>query len=486
MSASWWQTKPYYDGPSTIRTVKRTMRQWVASATRHCAMATMAGLSACATISEHASTEIGRAINAPAPVIVAGDALNTDLLRRFYSRHDFEPVWDSHPDQAQAVLKAIAQAGDQGLDPLSFHADLLRHDKTLTPLERELLLSDAALSYANALAHGAVPPERRADNQALTPAAVDVAAHVSEGLDDADLVATIESLAPTTPAYRALRQALRACRSPGAADRRKVLDCQRRIEVNLERLRWLPREMPADRVVVNVADERLVAYHDDQPVLSTRVIVGQDAMRNQSPEFQAVIDASLFNPPWVVPKDIVTREMLPKISRDPNYLARNRMIMLPNGEIEQMAGPEAGLGLLMFDMPNRFDVYLHDTPDRAMFNRVNRRISHGCIRVQNPRELAALLLKEPLSAVDQSIAAGKTTRHDLPTGVTVFVIYQTAFLDENGMLRYAPDFYNRDPALWKQLHRSPRRTRASTLTIGSAYMESDYRLAFNTSGSRPF
>ncbi|MDT8872941.1 L,D-transpeptidase family protein [Komagataeibacter rhaeticus] len=142
--------------------------------------------------------------------------------------------------------------------------------------------------------------------------------------------------------------------------------------------------------MVNVADERLVAYRDDRPVLATRVIVGQDTQRDQSPEFRAVIEASLFNPPWVVPKDIVTREMLPRISRDPNYLARNRMIMLPNGEIEQMAGPEAGLGLLMFDMPNRFDVYLHDTPDRSLFNRVNRRISHGCIRVQNPRELAAL------------------------------------------------------------------------------------------------
>lgn len=460
MSTTWWQNKAYYDGSSTIRTVKRTMGRWVATA-RYCALVAVAGLSACATIPNHAPTEIGRALNALASATAGGDTLNTGLLRRFYGRHDFEPVWDNHPAQAQAVLKAIAQAGDHGLDPALFHADLLRHDKNLTPLERELLLSDAVLSYADALAHGAVPPERRADNQTLTPAAVDVAAQVSKALNAADPAAMIESLAPTTPAYHALQQALRTCRSAGPAEWRKVLDCQRRIEVNLERQRWLPRAMPADRIVVNVADERLVTYRDDQPVMATRVIVGQDAKRNQSPEFQAVIEASLFNPPWVVPKDIVTREMLPKISRDPNYLARNRMIMLPNGEIEQMAGPEAGLGLLMFDMPNRFDVYLHDTPDQSLFKRVNRRISHGCIRVQNPRELAALLLKEPLRAVDQDIATGKTTRHDLPMGVSVFVIYQTAFMDENGVLRYAPDFYNRDPALWKQLHRLPRRARTS-------------------------
>ncbi|MFT8417281.1 MAG: L,D-transpeptidase family protein [Acetobacter sp.] len=386
-------------------------------------------------------------------VTTGGHTLNTNLLRRFYALHDFEPVWDNHPAQAQAILKAIAQAGDQGLNPASFHADALRHDKTLTALERELLLSDAALSYADALAHGAVPPERRTDNQALTPAAVDVAAQVSQALNADDTAARIESLAPATPAYYALQQALRTCRAARPTEQHKGMDCQRRIEVNLERQRWLPRAMPADRIVVNVADERLVAYHDDQPVLATRVIVGQDAQSNQSPEFQAVIEASLFNPPWVVPKDIVTREMLPIINQDPNYLARNRMIMLPNGEIEQMAGPEAGLGLLMFDMPNRFDVYLHDTPDRSLFNRANRRISHGCIRVQNPRGLAALLLKEPLGSINQDIATGKTTRHDLPMGVPVFVIYQTVFMDENGVLRYAPDFYNRDPALWKQLHR---------------------------------
>lgn len=459
MSTSWWQDKAYCDGSSTIRTVERTMGQWVATA-RYCALVAVAGLSACTTISDRASTEIGHALNAPSALTVEGDTLNIGLLRRFYGRHDFEPVWDNHPAQAQAILKAIAHAGAQGLDPALFHADLLRDDTNLTPLERELLLSDAALSYADALAHGAVPPERRADNQALTPAAVDVAAKVSQSLDTPDPAAMIEGLAPTTPTYHILRQALRSCRSVGPTERRKVLDCQRRIEVNLERQRWLPRVMPADRIVVNVVDERLVAYRDDQPVLATRVIVGQDATRNQSPEFQAVIAASLFNPPWVVPKDIVAREMLPRISRDPTYLARNRMIMLPNGEIEQMAGPEAGLGLLMFDMPNRFDVYLHDTPDRSLFNRANRRISHGCIRVQKLRELAALLLKEPLTAIDQDIATGQTTRHDLPMGVSVFVVYQTVFVDENGVLRYAPDFYNRDPALWEQLHRPPRRPHA--------------------------
>ena len=229
-----------------------------------------------------------------------------------------------------------------------------------------------------------------------------------------------------------------------------------KIEVNLERQRWLPRPLPADRVWVNVAAERLVLYRADHPVFSTRVVVGEDVEQNQSPEFRAMIDASFYNPPWVIPSDIVTAEILPKISRDPDYLTRNKMVMLANGEVEQLPGPDAGLGLIMFDMPNRFDVYLHDTPDKYIFNRDNRRISHGCIRVQNPRELAALLMRQPIDAIDQGIAMGSTTRNNLPTPVPVFVVYQTASADTDGTLHFYPDFYNRDPEVWRKLHRLPQ------------------------------
>jgi L,D-transpeptidase YcbB len=121
-----------------------------------------------------------------------------------------------------------------------------------------------------------------------------------------------------------------------------------------------------------------VLYRDDRPVFSTRVIVGQDERRNQSPEFRATIDRILFNPPWNIPDDIATDEILPKASHDPNYLARHNMVMLPNGGLQQLAGPNSGLGQLMFQMKNRFDVYLHDTPSKNLFSRDDRRISHGC------------------------------------------------------------------------------------------------------------
>jgi murein L,D-transpeptidase YcbB/YkuD len=231
----------------------------------------------------------------------------------------------------------------------------------------------------------------------------------------------------------------------------------RQIEVNLERERWLPRPLPPDRVWVNVADERVVLYRDDQPVFSTKVIVGQDELRNQSPEFQTVIDGVLFNPPWTIPRDIATDEILPKTVSDPNYLAQHNMVTLPDGELQQLAGPNSGLGQLMFYMSNRFDVYLHDTPSKDLFSRENRRISHGCIRVEQPRELAALLMRQPVDAIDQAIATGSTTRSGLPVPVPVFVVYETAFADADGRLQFRPDVYARDAEIWTQLDPDPER-----------------------------
>ena len=176
------------------------------------------------------------------------------------------------------------------------------------------MLSDAFLSYADALARGAVPVEHRGDDEILTPDAIDVAQALDTALDSSDPGATIESLAPATPTYLALREALRKMHAGSAADHKGAANHLEAIEVNLERNRWLPRALPSDRAWVNVADQQLTFYRDDLPVFFTRVVVGEDPKHNQTPEFHAMIDASFFNPPWVIPKDIVAAEILPKIA----------------------------------------------------------------------------------------------------------------------------------------------------------------------------
>jgi len=404
-----------------------------------------------ASTAAYASTDLGKLIGSAPEFVIAGERLNVGLLRRFYARHGFEPIWTTRQFQANSLINAVLRAGEHGLAPQLFHANLLL-SPTLPPLYRELALSDAFLSYADALARGVMPVERRRDDEVLTPEPIDVAAALDAAVGSPDPAAAIQALAPTTPTYRLLRQALQSLQSGIPAGGKIAATTRlREIEVNLERERWLPRRLPADRVWVNVADERVVLYRDDRPVFSTRVIVGQDELRNQSPEFQATIDGVLFNPPWNIPQDIATNEILPKTVNDPNYLAQHNMVMLPDGVLQQVAGPNSGLGQLMFLMKNRFDVYLHDTPSKNLFSREDRRISHGCIRVEKPRELAALVMQQPIDAINQVIATGSTTRTDVPEPVPVFVVYETAFTDVDGRLQFRPDVYGRDAEIWQHL-----------------------------------
>lgn len=404
-----------------------------------------------AQLAARSDTAIAKKLAGQHQIIVADAKLNLGLLQAFYARHDFQPVWATRPAQTESLITAILQAGDQGLNPDLFHGPQLRQRKALSPVDRDLLLSDAFLAYARAMASEAVPPARRGDDQVLTSGPVDAAAVLDDALARPDAAAALAALAPSTPSYVALLQALQMERARNGTQSSRF----RTIAVNLERQRWLPRSLPADRVWVNVANEELVVYRDNDPVFSTRVVVGEDVKINQSPEFSTKIDAAFYNPPWVIPSDIAAKEIFPKLRQDPNYLVENHMVALPGGEVEQLPGPEAGLGLLMFDMPNRFDVYLHDTPDRDIFSRANRRLSHGCIRVQNPKALAALLLRQPVSEIDAGIAQGSTTRHDLPVAMPVFVVYETAFVDTDGALQFRPDFYHRDAAIWHDLQTGP-------------------------------
>ena len=408
-----------------------------------------------------AQTELGRRIGNGPEALVAGNRLDADRLRRFYMRHGFQPVWTTRRTEAEALTEAVMRAGDHGLAPELFHANLLRSSSALPLLDRDLVLSDAFLAYADALSRGVMPLERRRDDEVLTPGPVDLAATFDATLQTPDPAAALEALAPATPTYRALQGALGDLRAgkpgagkPGAGKPTAGTDTSARwraLEVNLERERWLPRHLPAERIVVNIADQRLVMYRDDQPAFSTRVIVGADDKPNQSPEFQVSINFVWFNPPWNIPSDIATNEILPLVKNDPDYLAKHNMIMLPDGILQQRASPYSGLGVLMFDMNNKFDVYLHDTPGRELFKRDNRRISHGCIRVENPRELAALVMQQSREEIDQAIATGDTNRTKVPKPVPVFVVYETAFADADGKLQFRPDIYGRDAEIWQSL-----------------------------------
>ena len=403
-----------------------------------------------------ANTELRQLIENGPKSFVAGEQLNVDLLKRFYARHGFAPVWTSRQDKAESLINAVTRADDHGIAPELFHAELLRSPSTLPTLDRELLLSNAFLSYADALARGVVPVERRKDDEVLKPGPVDVAAVLDTAIASSDPASVIEGLAPTTPTYRALRQALHDARAGLPVGGKAASTSMREIEVNLERERWLPRRLPADRVWVNAADERVVMYRDDQPVFSSKVVVGLVERRHQTPEFQASIEGIYFNPPWVIPDEIAVNEILPVAKQDPGYLAKHGMVMMPNGGLQQLAGANSGLGVLLFDMRNSFDVYLHDTPSKELFTRDDRHVSHGCIRVEDPQKLAALLMQQSTDAINETLATSGTVRQNLPKAVPVFVVYETAFADADGKLQFRPDAYGRDAEVWEALNPKAR------------------------------
>jgi murein L,D-transpeptidase YcbB/YkuD len=219
------------------------------------------------------------------------------------------------------------------------------------------------------------------------------------------------------------------------------------IRATLERWREMPRDWPATRIVVNVAAATLTFYRNGTPEITSRVIVG--APIHPTPVLAARLESVLFNPPWNVPTSIVRKEIMPKVNRDPGYLARNHYLDLGGGRLQQEPGPWNSLGRIKLELPNPFDVYLHDTPSRALFAKSRRTLSHGCIRVEAVKPLALALLGEGWSseAIDEAIAAGATRRVDLRERVPVYVVYLTAFVDADGTVEFRDDVYGRDRRL---------------------------------------
>lgn len=221
-------------------------------------------------------------------------------------------------------------------------------------------------------------------------------------------------------------------------------DRVRQIRVNLERLRAMPHALPPTRIEVQQASQMLTLYGDGRPVLVSRVIVG--APIHPTPVLKAAVERVVLDPAWDVPASIIRNEIRPRLARDPGYLARNHYVVLGGGpagwRLRQLPGPWNALGTVMLDMPNPFDVYLHDTPLRNLFALPQRALSHGCVRVEAVRELAGLLLGAPLPE-----PGGPTRGVPLAAPMPVYFLYQTVFADSDGSVAFRDDIYGRDARL---------------------------------------
>jgi murein L,D-transpeptidase YcbB/YkuD len=227
------------------------------------------------------------------------------------------------------------------------------------------------------------------------------------------------------------------------------------LAANLERARWAPIAMPAERIEADVGAPDVTLYQNDKPTLAMRAIVGKPNWR--TPTFASVVTGVEFNPPWIVPAKIAARELFPKERRSPGYFAREGMYV-SGGKVIQRAGPKSALGYIKFEVPNPFTIYLHDTPARNLFARDYRWLSHGCVRLQSPKELAAILLQpdgwKP-EDVDAAIAAKRTRTWPLKVKPPVYFLYRTALAGPDGKVTFRTDVYGWDATLTAAMNGKP-------------------------------
>ncbi|MBF0558721.1 MAG: L,D-transpeptidase family protein, partial [Nitrospirae bacterium] len=247
----------------------------------------------------------------------------------------------------------------------------------------------------------------------------------------------------------------------------------RQIELNMERLRWILGNSEQRSIVVNIADFKLEVIEKGKSVLSMKGVVGKPYQ--STPVFTARMTYMIINPAWNIPESIARKEILKKIKNNPHYLAEQNINVFkgwgPQQEIidpqavdwseltektlpyhfRQEPGPLNPLGRLKFMLPNKFDVYLHDTPARQLFSQNVRTFSHGCMRIEKPLELAEYVLRENAGWTREKLLAAIKTGAEktvlIPKPLNVHFLYLTAWVDDDGVLQFRNDIYKEDMRL---------------------------------------
>ena len=244
--------------------------------------------------------------------------------------------------------------------------------------------------------------------------------------------------------------------------------------VAMERERWLNTDLGDRHIWVNLTDFHVRIVDDGKTTFTTRSVVGMDLHDRRSPEFSDEMDHLVVNPTWNVPRSIATKEYLPQLQRNP-YAAGHLQLVSRSGRIvprdavdfsmfnasnfpfdmKQPPSRSNALGLVKFMFPNRYNIYLHDTPQKELFGREKRDFSHGCIRLQKPFEFAYTLLArqtdDPRGLFHATLDTGRETRIDLVDPVPVHIVYRTAFTQAKGRMQYRGDVYGRDARIFRAL-----------------------------------
>ena len=347
---------------------------------------------------------------------------------------------------ANALLAAAEGIEAEGLDPADYNLLELRY--AIVGGEGEELNRIASRTFAwlvEDIRDGRTPMEARKQWFVMDPDAdrYRTGDIMAQALASGDITSALQSVAPEHPDYARLKDALAETTDPAE---RKL------IRANMDRWRWLARDLGEQYLMTNVPEYQLRLTVNDKIVRTYRTIVGKPG-RTATPQLAESVEGVIFNPTWTVPQSIVKGEGLgARVLGNPGW-AKAKGYTATEGAngwvtVVQQPGPANALGRMKLDMPNRHAIFLHDTPSRGLFENANRALSHGCIRTERASELAITLaiLQAGLTGDEgvEVLQSGKYTRVPFTKKMPVYITYFTMGTDIHGEMRTFNDLYDRD------------------------------------------
>jgi murein L,D-transpeptidase YcbB/YkuD len=407
------------------------------------------------------------------------------LERQFYERRGYLPAWidgDRTTPQLKVLIEQFRYSEVHGLDPAAYpgHEYERIREESQTFLgtrfeavqvpELDARLTYGYLRYAADLLGWNDKPSDIANRWLTQPKDEDLATRLADAIQGNRIRESLEELAPTHQQYKGLAAAL-------ARERQHPTGQAERIRLNMERWRWMPRDLGQRYVLINVPGYSLQVMQESEPVLAMRVIVGKHD--TPTPLFSDEMTYIVFSPYWNIPENILRDETLPRAAKDPDFLERSNIeVVGTSGAVDpasidwadesvtstirlrQRPGPDNALGLVKFIFPNNFSIYLHDTPSDRLFFRDKRAFSHGCIRIEDPIRMAEYVLRDqPAWTVDRitsAMHAGREQHVKLMHPLPVHIGYWTAWVQPDGSVTFTDDPYGLDDSHLESVRQTPQ------------------------------
>ncbi|MFN0218995.1 MAG: L,D-transpeptidase family protein [Hyphomicrobium sp.] len=392
-----------------------------------------------------------------------------DAMVAFYETRTYQPLWTSDAGatpKAENLARELAIAANYGLEPRL----LAIPDLKLPPAELEMRLTTSALTYARHARGGRIPDPAGMLNSNLDRKAQLIAPNVVlEGLANAaEPDVYLRSLHPKHPQFEKLRVAYLAALPPARSDGKpaQLNASAKRLRANMEMWRWMWDDLGRLHVFNNIPEFMQRVYKDGEVIRSEKIVVGM--LDKQSSVFSRPLKYVVLRPQWRVPESIMVNELWPSLLRGGGLMRQYGLEIetksseprdwrridwskddIRNYIVLQRPGPKSVLGYVKFSFPSQHTIFMHDTPDKWMFRSAQRTLSHGCLRVQKPMNLAEIILKEDkgwdaAKVAEISRSGPLNNEIEMQSKIPIHLAYFTAWVEDDGRMRAFPDIYGHE------------------------------------------